>query len=72
MKKKEIFAISMLSLLVFVSIANVSVAAPPSYVGVKNGDQFIWRASVNPTNLNLTAIALFGLENWTFMYEYFF
>ncbi|MBA7531263.1 hypothetical protein ES705_23474 [subsurface metagenome] len=41
MKKKELFAISLLSILVFVSFANVSVAAPPSYVGVKIGDKFI-------------------------------
>jgi len=71
MKKKELFAISLLSILLFVSFANVSVAAPPSYVGVKEGDEFIWKASLNVVNLNSTALALFGDENWTYMYNYF-
>jgi hypothetical protein len=71
MKKKEIFTISLLSLLVFLSFTNNSVAAPPSYVGVKKGDEFIWTASLNMVNLNATGIALFGLTNWTYMYEYF-
>jgi hypothetical protein len=71
MKKKEIFAISLLSILLFVSVANVSVAAPPSYVGIKNGDTYIWTANLNVANLNATAIALFGEDNWTYMYEYF-
>ena len=71
MKKKELFVISLLSILVFVSLANVSVAAPPSYVGVKIGDEFIWTSSLNMANLNSSAIALFGEENWTYMYEYF-
>ena len=71
MKKKELFAISLLSILVFVSFANVAVAAPPSYVGVKKGDTYIWRASLNVVNLNATAIALFGEDNWTLMYEMF-
>lgn len=71
MKKKESFAISLLSVLLFVSFVNVSVAAPPSYVGVKNGDEFIWTASLNLANLNATGIALFGADNWTFMYDYF-
>ena len=71
MKKKELFAISLLSILVFVSFANFSVASPPSYVGVKKGDEFIWTSSLNMANLNASAIALFGEENWTYMYEYF-
>lgn len=72
MKKKELFAISFLSILVFVSFANVSVAAPPSYVGVKTGDEFVWTTSLNIAGINATGVALFGLSNWTFMYEYFF
>lgn len=71
MKKKEIIYISLLSTLLFVSFANVSVAAPPSYVGVKNGDEFIWTASLNIANLNATGLAVFGVENWTIMYEHF-
>lgn len=71
MKKKELFAISLLSILVFVSFANVAVAAPPSYVGVKKGETYIWTASLNMVNLNATAIALFGEDNWTYMYNYF-
>ena len=71
MKKKELFAISLLSILVFVSFANVAVAAPPSYVGVKKGDEFIWRADLNMVNINTTAIALVGEDNWTLLYESF-
>ena len=70
MKKKELFAISLLSILVFVSFANVAVAAPPSYVGVKKGDTFIWKASLNMANINTTAIALVGEDNWTYFYNY--
>ena len=71
MKKKELLAISLLSILVFVSFANVAVAAPPSYVGVKNGETYIWRANLNMANINITAIALFGEDNWTLLYESF-
>ena len=70
MKKKELFAISLLSILVFVSFANVAVAAPPSYIGVKTGDKFIWTANLNLVNLNTTAIALIGEDNWTYYYNY--
>jgi len=71
MKKKELFTISILSFLVFVSFTNISIAAPPSYAGVKTGDEFVWTTSLNMVNLNTTGIALFGLDNWTFMYEFF-
>ena len=70
MKKKELITISLLSILVFVSFANVAVAAPPSYVGVKKGDTFIWKASLNMANINTTAIALVGEDNWTYFYNY--
>jgi hypothetical protein len=71
MKKKELLAISLLSILIFVSFSKVSVAVPPSYVGVKEGDEFIWTSSLNMVNLNASAIALFGEDNWTYMYNYF-
>ena len=70
MKNKELFAISLLSILVFVSFANVCVAAPPSYVGVKKGETYIWTANLNVVNLNATAIALVGEDNWTYYYNY--
>ncbi|MHA1499317.1 MAG: hypothetical protein ACTSRT_17450 [Promethearchaeota archaeon] len=70
MKKKELGYISLLSILLFVSFANVSVAAPPSYVGVKNGDELVWTASLNMANINATGIALIP-DNWTYIYEYF-
>jgi len=77
MKKKELCAISLLSILLFVSFANISIAIPPSYpsnpsyVGVRRGDEFLWTTSLNMVNLNITGIALFGADNWTFMYNYF-
>ena len=71
MKKRELLFGSLLSILILVSFANVSVAAPPSYVGVKNGDEFIWTASLNVANLNTTGALIFGAAEWTFMYEYF-
>lgn len=88
MIKKELFAFSLLCILVFVSLAKISVVASPSYivvnkgngsiwpvpssyVGVKIGDEFVWTASLNMVNLNTTAIALFGEENWTLIYDYF-
>ena len=70
MKNKELIAISLLSVLVFVSFANVAVAAPPSYVGVKKGDTYIWTANLNMVNINATAIALIGEDNWTYYYNY--
>ena len=77
MKKRNLVSISVLSILLFVSFANVSVAVPPSfpsypsYVGVKIGDEFLWTTSLNMVNLNATGIALFGADNWTFMHDYF-
>ena len=77
MKHKEFYAITLLGILVFVSFTNVSVAVPPSnpnnlsYVGIKIGDEFLWTTSLNMVNLNTTGIALFGADNWTFMYGYF-
>jgi hypothetical protein len=70
MKKKEKFAIAILGVLMIFSISTTNVsAAPPSYVGVKIGDEFIWRASLNMANINATAISLIGEENWTLGYN---
>jgi hypothetical protein len=70
MKNKQKFAIVLLGALVITSLACTNVsAASPSYVGVKTGDQFIWRASLNMANINATAIALIGEENWTVGYN---
>jgi hypothetical protein len=70
MKKKEKFAIVLLGALMVFSVASTNVsAASSSYVGVKVGDQFIWRASLNMANINATAVALVGQENWTLAYN---
>jgi hypothetical protein len=70
MKKKEKFAIVILSALTMFSLISTNVsAASPSYVGVKIGDEFIWRASLNMANINATAIALIGEDNWTYGYN---
>jgi len=42
MKKKELIAVSLLCILVFVSFANVSVVASPNYMGIKRGYGSIW------------------------------
>jgi hypothetical protein len=70
MKKKEKFAIALLGALIVFTVASTNVsAASPSYVGVKKGDEFIWRASLNMANINATAIALIGEANWTYGYN---
>jgi len=69
MKRKETLAIALFSTLILLSLANTSMAAPPSYIGVVKGDVYIWRPSLNMANVNTTAIALIGEENWTIAYD---
>ncbi len=69
MKRKEKLAFALLSTLILLSFVNTSMAAPPSYVGVAKGDEFVWVPSVNMVNVNTTAIALIGEENWTIAYN---
>ena len=69
MKRKEKLAIALFSTLVLLSFANASMAAPPSYVGVVKGNEFVWVPTVNMANVNTTAISLIGEENWTIAYN---
>ncbi len=69
MKRKEKLAIALFSTLLLLSFANSSTAAPPSYVGVAIGDEFVWRPSLNMANVNTTMIGLIGEENWTIAYD---
>jgi len=69
MKRKEKLAIALFSTLLLLSFANSSMAAPPSYVGVAIGDEFVWRPSLNMANVNTTMIGLIGEENWTIAYD---
>lgn len=69
MKKVKLIGLSIITTLLFFSIVNVSQAAPPSYVGVKKGDQYTWVASIDMANINTTAIALVGAGNWTLIYD---
>ena len=68
MRRSKIFGLSLLSTLLIFSIANVSQAAPPSYVGVSKGSTYTWVASANMANVNATVISLIGQDNWTFTY----
>lgn len=69
MKRKEKLAIALFSTLIFLSFANSSMAAPPSYIGVATGDEYVWAPTINMVNVNATGIALFGEDNWTFAYN---
>jgi len=69
MKKSKTIGLSFLSALVLFSLINSTVAAPPSYVGVNTGDEYVWTASVNMQNVNTTMITLFGQDNWTLIYN---
>jgi len=69
MKRKEKLAIALFSTLVLLSLANASMAAPPSYIGVAKGDEFLWTPTLHMANVNATAIALIGEENWTIAYN---
>jgi hypothetical protein len=69
MKKTRIVSISLLSAVLLLCFMDFSVAAPPSYVGIRTGETYTWKADLAADNLNTTANALFG-DNWTFMYEY--
>ena len=69
MKRKEKLAIVLFSTLILLSLINTSRAAPPSYIGVATGDQYVWVPTVNMANVNTTGIALFGQENWTIAYD---
>ena len=69
MKRTEKLAIALFSTLILLSLANASMAAPPSYIGVATGDVFVWVPSLNMANVNTTAIGLVGEENWTIAYN---
>ena len=69
MKRKEKLAIALFSTLIFLSFANASMAAPPSYIGVVTGDEFVWVPTLNMANVNTTMIGLIGEENWTIAYD---
>jgi len=68
MKKNKIIGLTLFCLM-FLTIANYTFAAPPSYVGVQGGQQYIWVPSLNFANINATAISLVGEENWTLAYD---
>jgi len=67
MKKNKLIGLTLFSLL-FLTFANYTIAAPPSYVGVQAGQQYTWVPSFNFANINATAISLVGEENWTTAY----
>ena len=69
MKRKEKLALALFSTLILLSFVNSSMAAPPSYIGVATGDEFVWVPTVNMVNVNTTGILLFGEENWTIAYD---
>jgi len=69
MKRKEKLAIVLFSTLILLSFVDTSIAAPPSYIGVATGDEYLWVPTVNMANVNTTGIALFGQENWTIAYD---
>jgi len=69
MKKSKIIGLTLLSSIILFSVINSAMAAPPSYVGVKMGDEFVWVPTLNLTNINATAIALIGEDNWTLAYD---
>jgi hypothetical protein len=71
MKTPKIYCLTIISVLLLFSVINVARATPPNYLGVKKGDEFIWRGSINMANINATAVTLFGADNWTYMYNYF-
>jgi len=68
MKKNKLVGLTLL-VLFFLSLVNYSNAAPPSYVGVKAGEQYVWSPSINFANINATAISLVGEDNWTLAYN---
>ncbi len=69
MKRKEKLAIALFSTLILLSFVDTSMAAPPSFIGVATGDEYLWVPTINMANVNTTGIALFGQENWTIAYD---
>ena len=69
MKRKEKLALALFSTLILLSFVTPSMAAPPSYIGVATGDEFVWVPTINMVNINTTGIALFGEDNWTIAYN---
>ena len=69
MKRKEKLTLALFSTLILLSFVTPSMAAPPSYIGVATGDEYTWIPTVNMANINTTGITLFGLENWTIVYN---
>ena len=69
MKRKEKLALALFSTLILLSFVTPSMAAPPSYIGVATGDEYVWAPTINMVNVNTTGIALFGEDNWTYAYN---
>jgi hypothetical protein len=69
MKRKEKLALVIFSTLILLSFVDTSMAAPPSFIGVATGDEYLWVPTINMVNVNTTGIALFGEENWTIAYD---
>ena len=69
MKRKEKLALVIFSTLILLSFVDTSMAAPPSFIGVATGDEYLWVPTINMANVNTTGIALFGEENWTIAYD---
>ncbi|MFX0027876.1 MAG: hypothetical protein ACFE8B_01585 [Candidatus Hermodarchaeota archaeon] len=47
MKKSRILLISVLGMFLFIPLSNYSTAAPPDYIGVQVGEEYIWTLGVN-------------------------
>jgi len=47
MKKSRILLISILGMFLFIPFSNYSTAAPPDYIGVQVGEEYIWTLGIN-------------------------
>jgi hypothetical protein len=71
MKKVKILGLTCVSLLIIFSLANVTNAQVPSYVGVNTGNTYIWAATADMNAVNNTMEGLIGAANWSMVYDMF-
>jgi hypothetical protein len=69
MKKSKVIGLSIISTLLLFSVINMARAQTPSYVGINEGDSYVWLTTVNMASVNTTMNGLIGAENWSMVYE---
>ncbi len=69
MKKGKVIGLSLICTLLIFSTINMARAQTPSYVGISEGDSYVWLTTVNMASVNTTMNGLIGADNWSMTYD---